>query len=240
VRVRLRFSKAGKVRWISHRDVARAWERALRRAQLPISYTEGFSPRPKVHFGLALSTGHESLAEYLDVDLDPSRGGDLVDVASLPERLTPVLPDGIDVAVAAPVEAGTDSLQHAVTSCTWHIEAVDTTPDELAGLAAAALGSDELVITRQRKGKDVTDDVRPAIVSLDVLGPGDRGARLEAELGTQPRGIRPAELLLALRGDLREGHVRRTHQWIIGPDGARREPLSLAAPRGPHAEARAS
>ena len=66
-RVRLRFSKLGKVRWTSHRDVARMWERALRRAEVRVAYSEGFSPRPKLAFGLALSTGHESLGEYLDV-----------------------------------------------------------------------------------------------------------------------------------------------------------------------------
>ncbi|MGZ4693054.1 MAG: TIGR03936 family radical SAM-associated protein, partial [Acidimicrobiales bacterium] len=68
MRVRFRFSKLGKIRFTSHRDVARLWERALRRAELPVALTEGFSPRPKVHFGLALSTSHESWGEYLDVD----------------------------------------------------------------------------------------------------------------------------------------------------------------------------
>ena len=68
-RVRFRYSKAGKVRFCSHRDLARVWERALRRARLPVAYSEGFSPRPKLSFGLALSTGYESVAEYVDVEL---------------------------------------------------------------------------------------------------------------------------------------------------------------------------
>ena len=78
--VRLRYTKLGKIRWICHRDVARALERAFRVAQLPLAFTEGFSPRPKVSFGLALSTGHESDAEYVDlvfaedVDLDAAVG----------------------------------------------------------------------------------------------------------------------------------------------------------------------
>ena len=58
--VRLRYAKVGKVRWTSHRDAARIWERALRRAGLAVAYTEGFSPRPRLHFGLALPTGYES------------------------------------------------------------------------------------------------------------------------------------------------------------------------------------
>ena len=94
MRVRFRFTKLGKVRFTSHRDVARAWERALRRAELPVALTEGFNPRPKVHFGLALPTGAESLGEYLDVDF---RDGEPVVVEALPELLSPRLPDGIDV-----------------------------------------------------------------------------------------------------------------------------------------------
>src|SRR5205823_1044684 len=94
MRVRVRFGKEGKVRWTSHRDVARMWERAFRRVGLPLAYTAGFSPRPKVSFGLALPTGAESVAEYLDIEL---ADGVQPDVAALPGRLSPALPVGIDV-----------------------------------------------------------------------------------------------------------------------------------------------
>src|SRR5947208_16927444 len=103
MRVRFRFSKIGKVRWTSHRDVARMWERAFRRVALPLAYTQGFSPRPKVSFGLALSTGHESVAEYLDVELAADRAA-TVDIESLPERLSPALPAGIDVLATIAVD----------------------------------------------------------------------------------------------------------------------------------------
>ncbi|MER3452927.1 MAG: radical SAM protein, partial [Acidimicrobiia bacterium] len=62
MRARFRFTKLGKVRWTSHRDVARMWERALRKAGLPVAYSGGFAPRPRLAFGLALPTGYESLA----------------------------------------------------------------------------------------------------------------------------------------------------------------------------------
>src|SRR5689334_13552993 len=90
--VRVRFTKHGKVRFISHRDVARAFERAFRIEQLPLAFTLGFSPRPKVSFGLALSVGHESRAEYLDVELTEP-----IDVERLPAALSAALPEGIDV-----------------------------------------------------------------------------------------------------------------------------------------------
>src|SRR3954464_10112422 len=90
--VRLRFAKRGKVRFISHRDVARAFERAFRIEELPLAFTQGFAPRPKVSFGLALSVGHESVAEYLDLELRAQVPAD-----ELPDRLTAALPEGIDV-----------------------------------------------------------------------------------------------------------------------------------------------
>ena len=190
--LRIRFSKQGKIRFTSHRDVARIWERVLRRAELPIAYTEGYSPRPKLSFGLALSTGYESHGEYLDVALRDALGG--VELNELPRRLASVLPEGIEVQAVVDLQAGATSLQQAVTSCTWHIEVGPALPSAVAHAMAGALAAPELVVTRQRKGRSVTDDVRPAILSAEVLG----GTTIEAELATQPRGLRPAEFLAAV------------------------------------------
>ena len=65
----VRSTKLGKIRFTSHRDTARMWERALRRAELPGGDAQGFTPRPRISFGLALPTGAESVAEYVDIDL---------------------------------------------------------------------------------------------------------------------------------------------------------------------------
>ena len=223
LKVRVRFSKLGKIRFTSHRDVARIWERALRRAAVPVAYTEGFSPHPKLSFGLALSTGHESLGEYLDVDID-SDAAEPVVVEDLPARLDPGLPIGLDVQAAAEIASGTPSLQQAVTSCTWQIEVTGLgDAAELPERVARCLDATSLVVTRERKGQKVTDDLRPAILSL-VADP-DRPL-LTAELATQPRGVRPAELVALLGDDVAEGRVIRLHQWLSS-DGARVEPLSL-------------
>ncbi len=248
-RVRLRFSKLGKVRFTSHRDVARMWERALRRVELPVVYSEGFSPRPRLHFGLALSTGHESLAEYVDVDLRDDTAS-TVDIGSLPAVLSSALPAGIDVTAAAAIPGGTPSLQHAVTSCSWRISVVGAAPAALYRAVERVLAAEELVTTRQRKGHDVTDDLRPLVVALAAsvshptgptgpARPTDDGTELTCELATQPRGLRPAELVALLGDGLTEGRVLRTHQWIQH-DGARQEPLAAQATSAPHAEARAS
>jgi len=238
-RVRFRFTKLGKVRWTSHRDVARMWERALRRAQLSVTYTGGFSPRPKVSFGLALPTGAESVCEYLDVEFehDPTD----LDVVSLPARLSPALPAGIDVSAAVVIDDRADSLQQTVTSCRWEIGVASTNSTSsseslaLPARVAGMLAAESIVITRERKGQSVSDDVRPAILSCSVLAE----SLLECELATQPRGLRPSELLRALDPGLEECSVRRTHQWIAR-DGAQWEPIPLDATSAPHAGARAS
>lgn len=234
-RLRFRFTKAGKVRWTSHRDVARMWERAFRRVALPLAYSQGFSPRPRVSFGLALPTGAESWAEYLDVELAP---GAAVDRATLPGRLSAALPAGIDVTAAGPVGAGAASLQSEVTSCCWDIELPGADPAGLAARVVQALAAPSLVIARERKGRPVDEDVRPGIIALAVTPP---RPGLHGELATAPRALRPSELLRALGLDPAVARVCRISQWIERA-GTRREPLALpvGAAGAPRADERAS
>lgn len=259
MRVRLRYTKLGKVRFVSHRDVARLCERALRRVDVAVAYTQGFSPRPKLHFGLALPTGYESLAEYVDVDLAEEAE---VPIEQLPAHLDPALPEGVDVVVAAALSRDVISLQQAVTSCTWRIVVEGAPTPEVAAAVDAAMAASDLPCTRERKGREVTDDLRPQILDLRVIGARGAGTEIEAELGTQPRSVRPRELVGVLDAPLAERTVLRTHQWMT-LDGVRREPLPVApgqpdqettpiragsgaeplarpTPRAPRAQARAS
>jgi radical SAM-linked protein len=200
--------------------VARLFERALRQLRLPVAYSEGFSPRPKLSFGLALSVAHESDAEYLDVELT-----ELPDIENLPLALSACLPDGIDVEAVVELEPGSESLQQAITSCTWRIEVLGASTAEVTAAVAEALAATELPLERIRKGKTSVADVRPAILELEVVGPTGDGVGLEASLATSPVSLRPAELVEVLGIDgLEEGRVRRTHQWMI-IDGVRREPV---------------
>ena len=243
MRIRLRFTKTGKIRWTSHRDLARVWERVIRRVGLPIAYSQGFSPHPKLHFGLALSTGHESVAEFIDIDLDDEsdRLPTEAELAALPQVLTEVLPIGLEVTGLGIIPSSTTSLQQAVESCEWSIEIRDVAPPQVVPAVERVLAAPELTITRQRKGKDVTDDVRPYVLALAVVGPSDAGTLVHAHLATQPRGLRVSELLALLDPTWEEGLVRRTTQWTL-IDGARHEPLegSSEATSTSHATARAS
>src|ERR1019366_6192456 len=109
-----------------------------------------------------------SVAEYLDVELAP---GAEPDVESLPAMLSPALPVGIDVLAAVTIDERAGSLQEGVPSCDWLVEVAGVSPSELEELAGRAWAADSLVITRQRKGHDVVDDVRPAILSLTPVPP---------------------------------------------------------------------
>ncbi len=232
LRLRIRFTKAGKIRFVSHRDVARLFERAMRIVRLPMAYSEGFSPRPKLSFGLALSVGHESDAEYLDVEVT-----EMPDVETLAASLTDALPDGLTVEAVVVLEQGAASLQQVITSCTWRIEILGAPTDRVATAVADALAAPELAMERVRKGKTAVADVRPAILALRVVGPTNDGTELIVDLSNETTSLRPSELIEVLGrlatgsdtsepdGGVTEGRVRRTHQWIE-VDGIRSEPVS--------------
>lgn len=256
LRLRIRFTKAGKIRFVSHRDVARLFERAMRIVQLPMAYSEGFSPRPKLSFGLALSVGHESDAEYLDVEVTQ-----LPDVDNLAAALTDALPDGLVVESVVVLEQGSASLQQIITSCTWRIEVLGAPTERVTAAVAETLSAPELLLERVRKGKTAVADVRPAILALRVVGPRGgtptsdstplHGTELEVDLSNETTSLRPSELIEVLSrlvegqdeaepdGGLSEGRVRRTHQWIE-VDGIRSEPVSRPDASTRHELSRAS
>lgn len=244
--MRVRYTQHGKARFLSSRDVARVAERAVRRAGVPVAYSQGFSPRPRLHFGLALSTGYESDAEYLDVDLDPDRDGPRSPEA-VAAALQPCLPRGMCITAIGEIDPGEPSLQDAVTSTAWWAEVCED-PETLAPRADHLLRSDRYDIEIVRKGKQLCEDLRPLLLDLAVHPAEVRPPRepqepivpraeLRFELGTKPRSIRPSELLATL-GVEEPVRVGRAHQWIRC--GTRRfEPLGLPEVP-PYAQPRAS
>ncbi len=235
MKLRLRYSKLGKVRFLSHRDVARVWERAIRRARLPIAYSEGFSPRPKLHFGLALSVGHESVDEYLDIDLREP-----VELEGLAERLSECLPTGIDATEVAELPPGSVSLQEAVDVVVWRYAIPADAADGISERVEEVLAAATWPLEVERKGMPQQIDLRPLVDALtlhpldgsrelpdlvaDLAGSG--GLALVAELRTRPRSVRPGELLAALGLEGVDVRVRRLRQYIE-TDGVRRPPLAV-------------
>jgi radical SAM-linked protein len=225
VPVRLRYTKLGKVRFVSQRDLARSFERAFRIQELPLSFTLGFSPRPKVSFGLALGVGHESVAEYLDLEL-----AEPVAVDELAIALSEHLPEGVDVTDAAALAPRAPSLQEAVTSVQLEVMFSGVDPEALDAALDAARTASTLPVQTTRKGRDIVEDLRPSLRRLGHATAGTNGSTVDIETSTHPRGVRPADIITTLRALARErepqgeDRVRRTHQWIER-DGARHEPL---------------
>lgn len=226
VKLRIRSTKIGKVRFVSHRDTARLFERALRTVGLPIAMSEGFTPRPRISFGLALPTGGESIAEYTDLQLRSEIGLEVIDLASLPGDMSTSLPRGVDVIAAGVVGPGSASLQEAVVACTWELYGAGLTADDHRS-ARRLLDADQLVLERERKGKRCRDDVRPAVLDVRAAPTGDRTI---VDLATVGRALRPSEFarLAYPHVDPRDVRVLRTHQWI-DHDGGRHEVLPLPA-----------
>ena len=238
VRLRLRFSKIGKVRFVGHRDVARIIERALRRCGVPVTYSEGFSPRVRLSFGLALPTCYESEAEYLDIPLDPEsvvdgdvvctgwREGTTYSIEQLRTALNEALPTGFEVVTLVIEPKVGPSLQESIISCTWRFDIRGGNLELVQRAIVAALGSSTVEADRKKKNEILRENIRDGIYDLRADGTSELGPIVVAELSAKPRVIRPSELVEVLAPGSELGVARRTHQWIER-EGARYEPLAL-------------
>ena len=163
MRVRVRFAKAGKLRFISAIDLGRVWERALRKADLPIAYSEGFSPHPKVSFGDALPLGYASQAEFAELTF-----GGPIDPRLMTRRLNDAFPDGLSVLDACVGGEGDRRLGKLLQASLWTL---DFASSEGLEAAVAALPADgPLLVERERKGETITTDLRPPLVGIAVDG----------------------------------------------------------------------
>jgi radical SAM-linked protein len=208
-RLRVHYAKRGRLRYSSHRDFQRAFERALRRAAVPMAYSAGFSPHPKVSYAGAAPTGVASEAEYLEIGLaercDPARLRAALD-ASLPPDL-----DVLDVVEVAPPPPNTKApaLADRLQASVWRIT-LDGVPDERAeGAVAAFLGAERVEVSRLTKNGVRTFDAREPVVALSVV---PRGAAADAVpcailhlvVRHVTPAVRPDDVLAGLRqiGDL--------------------------------------
>ncbi len=193
-RLRIRYAKRGRLRFTSHRDFARAFERALRRAEIPMAYSAGFSPHPKISYVGASPTGVASEAEFLEIGLARETDPEQVRLA-----LDAALPDGLDVLEIVP--AGPGSLAERIQAAHWRIELPGVDPDALHDAVLAALAHTELTVERVTKDGRRTVDVRHALVSAKVrptLASGGR-AILDVVVRQVTPAVRPDDILAALR-----------------------------------------
>ena len=160
--------------------------------------------------------------------------GHVIPATEVVESLNAALPVGMDVVAVAHIEKG-DSLQQAVVACTWSIKVDGISRADAEAWVADVLSRAEIVVERERKGKPVIEDLRPHVHALGVTGTTKTGVRLTAALGTQPRALRPTELLVAVDPPLVARSVCRMNQWMSqGTD--REEPVMAPVAPAPLAK----
>jgi len=164
-RVRCRYTKSGRMRFASHRDFQRSLERAIRRAGVPIAFSGGFSPRPRISYANAAPTGTASRAEYLEIGLREQR-----DLDQLQADISAALPSGFDMVEMVP--AGPGKLADRLTASTWELELRGTDPEDLDAAVASLLAEDQVIFTRLTKSGRRQVDMLPAWAWHDV-SPGD-------------------------------------------------------------------
>jgi radical SAM-linked protein len=184
--VRIRYTKTGPARFSSHRDFSRAFERVLRRAQIPVAYSSGFSPRVRISFANVASTGAASYAEYVELGLAEPMNLDI-----LKASINVAMPVGMEVVTAEATKRGAiqTELQHSI----WEAQPfIGTGIDEaVAGLLAV----DSYEVTRDGAKGAKQLDVRPAVTAIEV----QQGVLRVTLKHAQPL-VRPADVVLALVG----------------------------------------
>jgi len=190
------FSKGGSLAYTSHLDLMRVWERALRRAEVPLAYSQGFNPRPKLQLAAALPLGHTAEAELLDVWLEKP-----LSVAPLTKALVPVLPDGLAINEVCQVVLEEPALPTQVVSAEYRVEvASGDTVEQVDARIEQVLAAEVLLQEQARPGREGKQyDLRPLIERLWL----ERGPE-SVEGGVEEGGV-----VLGMQLAAREGATAR-------------------------------
>jgi radical SAM-linked protein len=191
-KLRLRYTKRGPLRFASHRDLARALERALRRAEVPMAFSAGFSPHPKVSYMGAAPTGAASEAEYFEIGL--SRRCDPEQVRA---ALDASLPPGIDVLECVEAGEGTGSLADRLEATRWRVDLPGVDAGELTAAVAELLARDEVMVSKRTKNGPRDVDARAGVVTASVAE--EAGcAILQVVVRQLTPTVRPDDVMAAL------------------------------------------
>ena len=194
-RLRITFAKGKPIKYISHLDLMRAWERALRRARVPLAYSEGFNPRPKISIAAPLPVGFTGRGEVMDVVLSRRTSP-----YNLIKRIKPHLPPGLETLSVEEVYLSLPSLQSQMRYAEYRVVVeIEETLAEMEKRVEEVLSAQSLPRQRERKGKVTEYDLRPLMDHLWIEGrEGDAcvlGMRLQSD--SQATG-RPDEVLEAM------------------------------------------
>ncbi len=227
-RLRIRYAKRGRMRFTSHRDFSRAFERAVFSARIPMAYSSGFNPHPRISYAGASPTGAASEAEYLEIAL-----AEVVDPAAVQAALDTAMPDGLDLVEVAESE-GT-SLADLLQASAWAVDLPDA-PAVVEPVVLAFLAASEVRVERMTKKGVRQFDARAAVISLDVAAR-ESGSRLSLVLRHTEPAVRPDDVVSALaeRGGVTDAGMALLTRLVQVPydeaTGAIGDPLRVGEPR---------
>lgn len=201
MRIRITFSKTGALKYIGNLDLHTIWERAARRAGLPLAYTQGFHPQPKINLASPLPLGISSNCEVIDLRLNEED----IDLTELPMRLQAAMPSGIGIMKVEQADERAPALQTQVTAAEYEV-----TLTEAANGSSLKRKIDELLasesLPRERRGKQY--DLRPLIESLEIVSENKIRMRLAAREGATGR---PEEVLDELGMTIENTQLERSN-----------------------------
>ena len=228
MRLRIAYTKVEDAKFIAHLDLTRVFERAIRRAGIKMSYTEGFNPRPKISFGFALAVGTEGEQEYVDVDL-----GEDLDLTEVLGKIQEQMPPGIRLLQAQILPVGAKPLMAVLNEAAYSIRVPMALPiqeERLQEGIAAWLAREHIMYSRYSKKGPTDKDIRPWVKRLTGTIQGEVVYfELEVQMGNAG-SVRPEEVLASLRElenlpfDLDALHIRRTGVHI-SYEGGRKSPF---------------
>lgn len=199
---RIQFAKTSAMRYTGHLDLHKAWERTLRRAQLPLAYSEGYNPRPRLTIASALPLGFTSEAEIIDIRLEEE-----IPVFEIAGKLDRSAPPGIQIQSILQLQGKPRPLQTMLESAEYILTFLDPVPELDARLDVLR---NTVSLPRQRRGK--TYDLRPLILHLERISDSpDSCPRLSITMSAREGATgRPDELVAAIGYDPHRVHIHRT------------------------------
>ncbi len=211
IRIRIHYAKTGPMRYTGNLDINKVLERTLRRANLPLAYSQGFHPQPRMNQACPLPLGMISYAEILDCWLEED-----LPIDEISARLQPALPPGIEINSINEIDLHEPKVQTLVDSTEYTATLLgEVPPEELAKRIEDILSADTL--PRERRGKKY--DLRPLIENLEMLAPDENGHQrflmhLAARQGATGRAD---EVLDALGFEPGTARIVRTKIHLIKP-----------------------
>jgi len=223
-KLRFRYAKRGRLRFASTRDFQRALERALRRTGLPVAFSAGFHPHPRISYANAASTGTASEAEYVEISLTGR-----VDPEAMRCALDAALPDGLDILECR--EAGPGPLAERLQASVWEVRFPGLDPAVLSEAVVRFLAAANAEVTRMGKSGLRTFDTRAPVIAMHVIDAGCAILRMVVRHTTP--AVRPDDILSALRavGALEPPAPPRVTRLAQGP--LQGEGASVADPLAP-------